>query len=85
MQPHRTLAADGGALTILKIISLSRHRVKRAVEVRAFVTQIVGALSPAMIGYLVALTGGFTGAFAVLAVAVVISAGCMIVLAMEGL
>jgi sugar phosphate permease len=53
--------------------------------VRAFVTQMVGAFSPAMIGYLVALTGGFTGAFAVLALAVVISAGCMIALAMEGL
>lgn len=53
--------------------------------VRAFITQMFGAFSPAMIGYLVALTGGFTGAFAVLAVAVVISAGCMIALAREGL
>jgi MFS family permease len=53
--------------------------------VRAFVTQMVGAFSPAMIGYLVALTGGFVGAFAVLAVAVVVSAGCMIALAREGL
>ncbi|MCW2573948.1 MAG: hypothetical protein JWO88_4006 [Frankiales bacterium] len=52
--------------------------------VRAFVTQIVGALSPAMIGYIVQMTGGFTGAFAVLSVAVVISAGCMIKLAREG-
>jgi cyanate permease len=46
---------------------------------------MVGAFSPAMIGYLVALSGGFVGAFAVLAVAVVISAGCMIMLAREGL
>jgi MFS family permease len=53
--------------------------------VRAFVTQMFGAFSPAMIGYMVALTGGFVGAFAVLAIAVVISAGCMIALAMEGL
>jgi hypothetical protein len=53
--------------------------------VRAFITQMVGAFSPAMIGYLVALSGGFVGAFAVLAVAVVISAGCMIMLAREGL
>ena len=52
--------------------------------VRAFVTQIVGALSPAMIGYILQLSGGFTGAFAVLAAAVVISAGCMITLAREG-
>jgi MFS transporter, ACS family, glucarate transporter len=52
--------------------------------VRAFVTQIVGAISPAMIGYILQVTGGFTGAFAVLALAVVISAGCMITLAREG-
>jgi MFS family permease len=53
--------------------------------VRAFIGQMFGAFSPAMIGYFVAATGGFIGAFAVLAVAVVISAGCMIALAMEGL
>jgi sugar phosphate permease len=52
--------------------------------VRAFVTQIIGALSPAMIGYIVQATGGFIGAFAVLAVAVLISGGCMIKLAREG-
>jgi sugar phosphate permease len=52
--------------------------------VRAFVTQLVGALSPAMIGYIVQATGGFTGAFAVLSVAVLISGGCMIKLAREG-
>ena len=52
--------------------------------VRAFVTQIVGALSPAMIGYIVQVSGGFTGAFAVLSIAVVISAGCMIKLSREG-
>ena len=52
--------------------------------VRAFVTQMIGALSPAMIGYILQMTGGFTGAFAVLAAAVVISAGCMITLAREG-
>ena len=52
--------------------------------VRAFVTQIIGALSPVMIGYILQMTGGFTGAFAVLAAAVVISAGCMITLAREG-
>ena len=53
--------------------------------VRAFVTQMIGALSPAMIGYILQLTsGGFVGAFAVLAMAVVISAGCMITLSREG-
>jgi len=54
--------------------------------VRAFVTQMFGALSPVMIGYLLALTGGaFVVPFAVLAVAVVIAASCMIVLSREGL
>jgi hypothetical protein len=37
-----------------------------------------------MIGYIVQATGGFTGAFAVLSVAVLISGGCMIKLAREG-
>lgn len=53
--------------------------------VRAFCTQMFGAFSPAVIGYMVALTGGFVGAFAVLAIAVIISAGCMVALAIEGL
>jgi cyanate permease len=44
----------------------------------------VGAISPAMIGYIVQASGGFTGAFAVLALAVMISAGCMIKLTREG-
>ena len=53
--------------------------------VRAFVTQIIGALSPVMIGYILQFTGGgFIGAFGVLAAAVVISAGCMIKLSREG-
>ncbi|HVB90461.1 MAG TPA: MFS transporter [Beijerinckiaceae bacterium] len=56
----------------------------RVQGVRAFVTQGVGSLSPALIGYIIQRTGGFTGAFAVLAVAVVISAGCMVTLAREG-
>jgi hypothetical protein len=38
-----------------------------------------------MIGYILALSGGgFVGAFALLAAAVVIAAGCMIALTMEG-
>jgi hypothetical protein len=53
--------------------------------VRALVTQIVGAVSPAMIGYILQYGGSFVGAFAALAVAVVISASCMVALAREGL
>ena len=54
--------------------------------VRAFVTQMFGAFSPVMIGYILALTGGaFIVPFAFLAAAVVISATCMIALAREGL
>jgi MFS family permease len=53
--------------------------------VRALVTQMTGALSPIMIGYILAFSGGgFIGAFSVLSVAVVISAGCMIALTKEG-
>jgi MFS family permease len=53
--------------------------------VRAFVTQMVGAFSPVMIGYLLALTGGsFIVPFAALAVAVIVSASCMIALTSEG-
>ena len=53
--------------------------------VRALVTQSTGALSPLMIGYILAYGGGgFIAPFAVLSVAVVISAGCMIALTREG-
>lgn len=53
--------------------------------VRAFVTQMVGAFSPVMIGYLLALTHGtFIVPFTALAIAVVIAAGCMIALSREG-
>jgi sugar phosphate permease len=53
--------------------------------VRAFVTQMFGAFSPVMIGYILALSGGgFIGAFTLLAIAVVIAAGCMIALTREG-
>lgn len=52
--------------------------------VRAFFTQLVGGLSPLMIGIIVEATGGFLGAFVVLSGAIVISAGCMITLAIEG-
>jgi sugar phosphate permease len=54
--------------------------------VRAFVTQMFGAFSPIMIGYLLAFShGAFIVPFAVLACAVVVAAGCMIALAREGL
>jgi sugar phosphate permease len=53
--------------------------------VRALVTQMTGALSPLMIGYILAYSGGgFVAPFAVLSVAVVISASCMIALTKEG-
>ncbi|MGA8610315.1 MAG: MFS transporter [Xanthobacteraceae bacterium] len=53
--------------------------------VRAFVTQMFGAFSPIMIGYLLDISGGaFIVPFAILAIAVVISAGCMVALAREG-
>jgi len=53
--------------------------------VRAFVTQMFGAFSPVMIGYMLALShGAFIIPFVALAVAVVISAGCMVALAREG-
>ena len=57
----------------------------KAQGVRSFISQIVGALSPVMIGYMLQVTGGFTGAFTVLAFAVAVSAGCMVALAREGL
>jgi sugar phosphate permease len=63
---------------------VSASNMGRTQGVRALVTQIIGALSPAMIGYIVQQTGGFTGAFLALSIAVVISAGCMVALAMEG-
>jgi sugar phosphate permease len=53
--------------------------------VRALLTQSTGALSPLMIGYILAYSGGgFLAPFVVLSVAVVISASCMIALAREG-
>jgi ACS family glucarate transporter-like MFS transporter len=52
--------------------------------VRALITMLIGALSPAMIGYIVQASGGFTGAFVVLAAAVLISGGCMVSLARSG-
>ena len=53
--------------------------------VRAFVTQMFGAFSPIMIGYLLALShGAFIVPFAVLAFAVIVAAGCMIALTREG-
>jgi hypothetical protein len=64
---------------------VSANQMGRTQGVRALVTQIVGAASPAMIGYILQYGGSFVGAFAVLAVAVIISASCMVTLAREGL
>ena len=63
---------------------LTEHNMGKTQGLRAFVTQIVGASAPFLMGYVLQLGGGFTGGFAGLAVAVVISAGCMITLAREG-
>ena len=52
--------------------------------VRTFVSQIIGALSPAALGIIVGSSNNFTAAFAVLAAAVLVSAGCMAVLIREG-
>jgi sugar phosphate permease len=53
--------------------------------VRAFITQGFGALSPVMIGYMLALFhGSFIVPFTALAIAVVIAASCTIALAREG-
>jgi MFS transporter, ACS family, glucarate transporter len=59
-------------------------RMGRMQGVRAFVAQVISALSPAMIGYIVQWSGGFTGAFLSLAIAVAVSGGCMVALAIEG-
>lgn len=52
--------------------------------VRAMFTQLIGGLSPLMIGVILQATGGFIGAFMVLSLAIVISAACMIKLSIEG-
>ena len=64
---------------------VSANQMGKTQGVRALVTQIVGAVSPAMIGYILQYGGSFVGAFAALSVAVVISASCMVALAREGL
>jgi sugar phosphate permease len=64
---------------------VSTREMSQSQGVRSFIAQFTGALSPAMIGYILAATGGFTGGLTVLAGAVVISAGCMVLLARQGL
>ncbi len=51
---------------------------------RALVTQLTGASAPAVMGYILQASGGFIGAFAGLALAVLIAGVCMIALAREG-
>src|SRR5215469_3869156 len=64
---------------------ISTADMAKSQGVRALVTQMTGALSPVMIGYILAYSGGgFIAPFAVLSVAVVASAGCMIALTREG-
>jgi MFS family permease len=64
---------------------ISTADMAKSQGVRALVTQMTGALSPLMIGYILAYSGGgFIAPFAIISVAVVISAGCMIALTREG-
>lgn len=63
---------------------VSSNNIGRTQGLRAFVTMLTGAAAPAMMGYVLQSTGGFIGGFAGLAVAVVVSATCMITLAREG-
>lgn len=51
---------------------------------RAITAQLIGASSPWLIGVMIQATGGFAGAFSALALAIVVSAGCMIKLSREG-
>jgi sugar phosphate permease len=81
------LCAQQGGISCAEMLMhsiVSAAGMAKAQGVRAFITQIVGAISPVTIGYIVQATGGFMGAFAVLALAVVISASCMVTLAREG-
>ena len=66
------------------------HSVVTAEEIgktqglRAFVTMLTGAAAPAVMGYVLQMSGGFIGGFAGLALAVVVSGACMVKLAREG-
>ena len=64
---------------------VSTKQMSQSQGIRSLIAQATGSLSPVMIGYILAATGGFTGAMAVLAGAVVVSAGCMVLLARQGL
>jgi sugar phosphate permease len=85
-----TLALGGQQIGISNAETLmhslvTAHDMSRSQGIRALATQIPGALSPAFMGYLLAGSSGFVGAFAVLAIAVVVSSGCMVVLSRQGL
>lgn len=51
---------------------------------RALLQNLIGGASPLLIGLIIQHTGGFIGAFIALSAAVVIAAGCMVTLAVEG-
>jgi sugar phosphate permease len=76
-------AGISGAETLMHSIVASRD-MAHSQGVRTFVSQIIGALSPAALGIIVGASNNFTAAFAVLAAAVLVSAGCMAVLIREG-
>lgn len=63
---------------------VAARKMGRMQGLRAFVAQVASGLSPAMIGYIVEWTGGFSGAFIALAGAMALAAGCMLVLTAEG-
>jgi hypothetical protein len=55
-----------------------------AIKKMAAQNQPAAAASPLLIGIILQATGGFVGVFVVLSLAIVISAGCMLKLALEG-
>jgi MFS family permease len=64
---------------------VNKADMSRTQGVRACIVQVMGALGPALIGYMVAATGGsFTVGFALLAVSIAMSSLCMAKLWMEG-
>jgi cyanate permease len=79
-------ASNYGSLLASRIIHsvVVSKDMGMAQGVRAFFQNIFGAASPLMIGVIIQATGGFVGVLVVLSLAIVISAGCMLKLALEG-
>jgi hypothetical protein len=64
------------------VVSESQMGISQGV--RALLQNLVGGASPLLIGVIIQHTGSFVGAFGALSTAVVIAAGCMTTLALEG-